>query len=152
MSPFLHTTLLLLHLLGAIVWIGGMFFAHYCLRPAAVESLEPPKRLPLMEATLRRFFRYVAASVLALLGTGFGLLLPVGIHQAPIGWHIMLVLGIVMALVFVYIWVALYPRLREHCAATAWPMAGQALNSIRRLVILNLALGLCTVVAAVSAR
>ncbi|MDH4284902.1 MAG: CopD family protein [Gallionellaceae bacterium] len=152
MSPLLHTTLLLLHLLGAIVWIGGMFFAHYCLRPAAVETLEPPKRLPLMEATLRRFFRYVAASVLALLGTGFALFLPVSIHRAPIGWHIMFALGIVMALVFMYIWVVLYPRLREHCATTAWPLAGQILNSIRRLVALNLVLGLCTVVAAVSAR
>ncbi len=152
MSPLLHTTLLLLHLLGAIVWIGGMFFAHYCLRPAAVETLDPPKRLPLMEATLRRFFRYVAVSVLILLGTGFALLLPVGFQQVPVGWHIMLVLGIVMALVFVYIWVVLYPRLREHCANAAWPLAGQVLNSIRRLVALNLVLGLCTVVAVVSVR
>lgn len=152
MSPLLHTTLLLLHLLGAIVWIGGMFFAHYCLRPAAVETLEPPKRLPLMEATLRRFFRYVAVSVLALLGTGFALLFPVGIQQAPIGWHIMLVLGIVMALVFAYIWAALYPRLREHCTNAAWPLAGQVLNSIRRLVVFNLVFGLSTVVAAASAR
>lgn len=152
MSPLLDTTLLLLHLLGAIVWVGGMFFAHFCLRPAAIEALAPPQRLPLMEATLRRFFRYVAASVLLLLGTGFALFLPVGFRQAPVGWHIMLTLGIAMALVFAYIWAALYPRLREHCANEAWPLAGQVLNSIRRLVALNLVLGLCTVVAAVSAR
>jgi uncharacterized membrane protein len=151
-SPLLHTTLLLLHLTGAIVWVGGMFFTHFCLRPAAVETLEPSKRLPLMEATLRRFFRYVAASVLLLLGTGFALLLPVGFQQAPVGWHIMLTLGVVMALVFAYIWAALYPRLREHCVNAAWPLAGQVLNSIRRLVAFNLVLGLCTVVAAVSVR
>jgi uncharacterized membrane protein len=64
----------------------------------------------------------------------------------------MLTLGIAMALVFAYIWVALYPRLREHCAHAAWPLAGQVLNGIRRLVALNLVLGLCTVVAAVSVR
>ena len=45
-----------LHLLGVVVWVGGMFFAHMALRPAATELLEPPQRLPLLQATLMRFF------------------------------------------------------------------------------------------------
>jgi uncharacterized membrane protein len=152
MSPLIHALVLLLHLLGAIVWVGGMFFAHFCLRPAAVETLEPPKRLPLLEATLRRFFRYVAASMLLLLASGFALFFRVGFQAAPIGWHVMLTLGIVMTLIFGYIWAIPYARLRARCAETAWPAAGQALNVIRRLVAINLALGVCTVLAAVSAR
>lgn len=64
----------------------------------------------------------------------------------------MLALGMVMAVVFAYIWIVLYPRLREHCADAAWPLAGSMLNGIRRLVAFNLVLGLCTIVAAVSAR
>jgi len=36
-----------LHILGAVIWVGGMFFAYMALRPAIVETLEPPFRLKL---------------------------------------------------------------------------------------------------------
>ena len=152
MSPTLHTLLILLHLLAAIVWVGGMFFAHFCLRPSAAELLAPPQRLPLLAATLGRFFRYVAVAVPVLLATGLALLLQVGFRQAPVGWHVMLTLGLLMSLVFAFIGLVLYPRLRAQCAAAAWPLAGVVMGQIRQLVALNLVLGLCTVVAAVLAR
>ena len=53
----LRQILLFVHLLGAIAWVGGMFFAYFCLRPAAMEVLDPPRRLPLWSATFARFFR-----------------------------------------------------------------------------------------------
>jgi uncharacterized membrane protein len=64
----------------------------------------------------------------------------------------MLALGLVMAAVFAYVYLALFPKLRDGCATSDWPAAAQALNGIRRLVALNLVLGICTVVAAISAR
>ena len=144
--------LILLHLLGAIAWIGGMFFAYFCLRPSAAELLEPPVRLTLWTAVFARFLRYAAISVVIILATGFTLIAQVGFGAAPVGWHVMLVLGLAMAAVFGHIYLALFPRLRQNCAASAWPAAGQVLNTIRRLVALNLVLGLCTVMAAISAR
>ena len=36
--------LLFIHVVDAILWVGGMFFAYFCLRPAAAETLDPPKR------------------------------------------------------------------------------------------------------------
>ena len=77
--------LILLHLAGAIGWLGGMFFAHFCLRPAALEVLDPPRRLPLMAATFARFLPYTAVAVLTLLVTGIVLLLEVGFRAAPVG-------------------------------------------------------------------
>ncbi|HLB30849.1 MAG TPA: CopD family protein [Gammaproteobacteria bacterium] len=148
----LRQTLILLHLLGAIAWIGGMFFAYFCLRPSAAELLEPPLRLKLWTAVFARFLRYAAISVAVILVTGFTLIAQIGFAAAPIGWHVMLVLGLAMAAVFGHIYLALFPRLRQNCAASAWPAAGQVLNTIRRLVALNLVLGLCTVIAAISAR
>ncbi len=148
----LRQVLILLHLLGAIAWIGGMFFAYFCLRPAAAELLEPPIRLTLWTATFARFLRYTAISVVVILATGFTLIAQVGFGAAPIGWHVMLALGLVMAAVFGHIYMALFPRLRKSCADSAWPAAGQVLNTIRRLVALNLVLGICTVIAAISAR
>jgi uncharacterized membrane protein len=64
----------------------------------------------------------------------------------------MLALGLAMAAVFAYVYLVLFPRLRAGCAAADWPAAAQALDGIRRLVVLNLFLGACTVLAAVSAR
>lgn len=148
----LRQLLILLHLLGAITWIGGMFFAYFCLRPAASEVLDPRQRLPLWVATFARFLRYTAIAVALILVTGFTLLGEVGFRHAPLGWHLMLALGLVMAALYLYVHLALYPKLRESCSASAWSVAAQVLNSIRRLVAFNLVLGLCTVAAAVSAR
>ena len=148
----LHQIFLFLHLVCAIAWIGGMFFAYFCLRPAAAEVLDPPKRLPLWAAAFSRFLPYVGIAVLLLIATGLGLLAPVGMARAPLGWHLMLTLGLVMSAVYAYIYWALFPRLRAQCTASAWPDAGQTLNRIRRLVALNLGLGVLVVAAAVSAR
>jgi uncharacterized membrane protein len=143
---------LLLHLLAGMAWIGGMFFAYFCLRPAAVEVLQPPQRLPLWTATFARFLPSIGVAVILLLTTGLAMLLQVGFRSAPAGWHVMLTLGLVMAALFVYVYAILFPKLRAHCAAAAWPAAGQTLNKIRQLVAVNLLLGVCTVLAAVSAR
>jgi uncharacterized membrane protein len=145
-------TLLLLHLLAAIAWVGGMFFAYFCLRPSAAEVLELAKRLPLWLATLERFLGYMTLAVLTVLASGLGMLWPVGLQAAPVGWHVMLILGVVMASVYAYIHARLLPKLRAGCRAADWPAAAQVLNGIRRLVALNLALGVATVAAAVSAR
>ena len=148
----LKQLLLLLHLLGAITWLGGMFFAYFCLRPAAAEVLKPPERLPLWSATFARFLPYMAVAVVIILATGLAMLLQVGFAAAPAGWHAMFALGLLMAAVFCYIYFSLFPALRVHCKAQAWPDAGQVLNRIRQMVALNLVLGLLVVVAAVSAR
>ena len=40
----LMASLVVLHLLAALVWVGGMFFAHTALRPTAASVLQPPER------------------------------------------------------------------------------------------------------------
>lgn len=152
MPPSLHAALLLLHLLGVTVWVGGMFFAHVALRPAAAALLAPPQRLPLLHGALGRFFRAVAVAVAAILGSGFALLAPVGLAGAPAGWHAMLGLGLVMTAVFVFIYARLYPRLGRAVQAQAWPEAGAVMGRIRALVLLNLGLGTLAIAAAAWAR
>lgn len=148
----LRQLLLFLHLVSAMAWLGGMFFAYFCLRPAAVEILDPPRRLPLWVATFARFLPYMSVAVVLLLGTGLAMMLTVGFAHAPAGWHVMLTLGLVMAAVFAYVYGVLFPKLRAGCAASTWPTAAQTLNRIRQLVALNLWLGVLVVAAAVSAR
>ncbi len=144
--------LLYLHLLAAFAWVGGMFFAYFCLRPAAAQVLAPPQRLPLWVATFARFMRFTAIAVAILLLTGFAMFFEVGFRLAPPGWHVMLALGLVMTAVFAFVHLTLYPKLRARCDTGDWPAAATTLNCIRRLVALNLALGVLVVAAAVSAR
>ena len=71
----LHATLLCLHLLAAALWAGGMAVMHFAVRPAAVQTLDPPLRLPFMTAALGRFFAWVSAAVVVLLVSGLAMLL-----------------------------------------------------------------------------
>ncbi len=147
-----RSVLLLIHLLAAMAWVGGMFFAHFCLRPAAVQTLAPPQRLPLMLATLTRFLRAMALAVPLVLLSGLALLMTVGFASAPWGWHAMLASGTLMAGIYAFVHLRLLPRVRAQCEAQAWPLAAQALDGIRRLVALNLALGVLTVAVALLGR
>lgn len=140
--------LLFLHLSGVVVWIGGMFFAHFCLRPVAALQLPPPQRLPLLAAVLGRFFTAVALSIVAILGSGFAGMAMTGFAQAPVHWHVMSGLGMLMAAVFGVIYFLHFTRLKAGVAVQDWPAAGAAMNRIRVLVATNLLLGAATIVVA----
>jgi uncharacterized membrane protein len=140
--------LVLVHLLAVIVWVGGMFFAHVCLRPVAAAQLSPPVRLPLLAGVMGRFFGAVGISLVLLWGSGLARFAQVG-SAAPPGWHVMMGLGLVMTLVFGVIVLRFYRAMVTAVADQRWPDAGKAMNSIRMLVLLNLSLGLVTVVVAV---
>ena len=140
--------LLLLHLSGVIVWVGGMFFAHFCLRPVAAAQLPPPQRLPLLAAVLGRFFVAVAVSIVAILASGFSIMGTTGFGQAPIHWHVMAGIGLAMAAIFGVIYFRHFPRLKAGVAAQDWPAAGAAMNRIRILVATNLLLGALTIAVA----
>jgi uncharacterized membrane protein len=137
----------LIHLLAVLIWVGGMFFAYVALRPAAVETLEPPQRLRLWDAVFRRFFQWVWVTVGALLASGLYMLyLFGGMAQVALYVHIMLVLGLVMMLIFGYVFFALYVPLSLNVANQRWKEAGELLGRIRKLIAVNLTLGLLIVI------
>jgi uncharacterized membrane protein len=134
---------LLLHVLSAIVWIGGMFLAYVCVRPAAAEVLEPPQRLRLWTGIFQRFFPWVWACVALLVLTGFAMMGQLG--KVPHYVMAMALIGLVMAAIFVYIVFAPFAQLKAAVAGQDWKSGGPALNRIRMLVGTNLALGLLIV-------
>lgn len=143
---------LLVHLLGAVVWIGGMFFAYFALRPAAV-ILDPPHRLPLWAATLERFFQWVWVTVALILGSGFYMLTAVAEHaRVPLSIHLMLYVGAIMAFIFAYVFFSPFPALKRAVAAQDWNAGAAALNGIRKAVAVNLALGLANLAVATVGR
>lgn len=68
-----YDSLKTLHLLSIVVWVGGMIFSHFFLRPA-VSSLEPAVRLTLMRDVLGRFFQTVFVASLLTLVSGVWML------------------------------------------------------------------------------
>ena len=143
----LHHLLLFIHLVGVIVWVGGMAFAHFCLRPAAL-PLPPAERLGLWSRVLGRFFTIVWVAVAAIVLSGFAMLLEVGFAQAPRSWHGMAAIGIVMAAVFASIWFGPWRALQQAVEEASWAQGAKAMNTIRQRVTLNLVLGALTVALA----
>jgi len=146
--------LLALHLLSAVVWVGGMFFAYMALRPAAAEQLEPPQRLKLWVGVFSRFFPFVWIAVVLLLSTGYMMTFTFyqGFEQAPKYIHIMNGLGIIMVLLYMHVFFAPYKRLKQAVANEDWPTGGKKLAQIRLLIAINLSLGLIVVIAASAGR
>ncbi len=141
------------HILAAVVWVGGMFFAHMALRPSAGE-LEAPIRLGLWRRTLRRFFAWVWAAIAALLLSGYAMVLfglggfaAVGLHI-----HLMQATGIAMVLLFLLLWFAPWAKFKRLLESGDVPGAGAQLNRIRQIVTVNLVLGLITVVLGATGR
>jgi len=150
----LTTSLLLfLHLIAVTFWVGGMAVMHFAVRPAAVATLEPPQRLPFMAAALSRFFVGVSIAVATALLSGLGLVMAAG-GFARVHWsvHGMFTVGLVMMALFLHIRFAPYARLRRAVAAREWPVAAAQLGSIRKLVAVNLMLGVGVYALAVVGR
>ncbi|MDO8279314.1 MAG: CopD family protein [Burkholderiaceae bacterium] len=139
----------LLHLAGAIVWLGGMTFMLVALRPAAHALLQPPQRLPLIAAVVARFFVAVWLSVAALLFSGLAMLLAAGMKGAPLGWHLMLGIGLLMFLVFGHLHFGPWRRMKLAVAAADWPEGGRRMGQVTLLVKLNFVLGWVAVAAVV---
>jgi uncharacterized membrane protein len=141
---------LVLHLLAAIAWVGGMLFAHMSLRPSAM-ALEPPLRLALWQRVFSRFFPLVWVCIVVLLVTGYGLT-SMGAGRGSHTVLTMMVIGWVMAALFAYLYFKPYAALRANLAAGNIPAAAAAQNRIRQIVMTNLILGLVTSTLGVLAR
>lgn len=141
-----------LHLLGVVIWVGGMFFAHMALRPA-VQSLAPPQRLPLLATVLTRFVGWVGVAIAAIVASGIALVILLGGMRA-VGWYVHAMIGLGLLMIALYGHLAAVPlkRLRAAVAAAEWERAGAAMAQARRLVAINLVLGLVTISVAVLGR
>jgi uncharacterized membrane protein len=145
-----------------------MFLMHFAVRPVAVAQLPPAQRLPLLTEILGRFFNWVIAAVLLVLVTGvamiFGIGAAAGAAEAGKGAfgegmrlahgsvHLMFAIGIVMSLIFAFIRLAPFRRLHGALASQQLPVAAAHLDLIRRLVAVNLVLGVLTIATATIGR
>ena len=141
------------HVVAAVIWVGGMFFALVVLRPST-GPLDPPTRLALWQRVFARFFPWVWGAVAVLLISGFAMVIWGFGGFAKIGTyvHVMMGLGIIMTLIYAHLYFAPWQRFRRAVAAGEWPAAAKNIDQIRQLVTINLVLGLITVVVGAAGR
>jgi len=145
--------LLLVHIICAVIWVGGMVFAHFMLRPASL-AFDPPVRLPLWRRVFERFFPTVWVLIVLLLATGFGMMFMAfgGFAGSALYIQIMMGIGIVMMLVYAHLYFVPWQRMRRALDAGDFPKAGAAMNQIRQIVTINMVLGLFVVAIAATGR
>lgn len=145
----------LLHLIAGIVWMGGMTFMLFALRPAALASLDAQPRALLMAEVWRRFYVLVLLSIALLFTTGTHLYtatfraakLATGQGGVPLGWNVMLVLGLAMMLIFGHIYFAGFKKYKRAVAAGQWPIAAKAAGLMHTMTLVNFTLGWLAILA-----
>jgi uncharacterized membrane protein len=144
---------LIVHVLAAVIWVGGMFFAYVVLRRATA-ALDLHLRLELWGQVFRQFFPWVWASVVALLLSGYGMVFLGlgGFRGAGVHVHVMQAIGLLMMVLFLHLYFAPWARLRRALAAGDDKMAARQLGQIRWMVATNLVLGLLTSAIGASGR
>jgi uncharacterized membrane protein len=150
----MYSTAIAFHLLSAVVWVGGMFFAYVVLRPTAGKLLDPPHRLPLWSEVFRRFFPWVWVAIILLLVTGNWMIFGFygGMKQSGLHIHIMNGIAWIMILLFIYLNLIPLKGLRASVAIQDWPAGAEHLAQIRRIFAINLSLGLTIVFIAGTGR
>jgi uncharacterized membrane protein len=121
-----------------------MFFAYVVLRPS-LAVLEPIQRIALHTQVFRRFFLVVWHAMPLSLLSGFGILFGLYGGPASVGWnvHLMMLLGLIMSAVFLLIVFGPYAQFRR---TTDRATAATCIDRIRKLIGVNLVLGIVTVV------
>jgi uncharacterized membrane protein len=145
--------LIALHVLAVVVWVGGMAFAYVVLRPSAA-TLDSETRLQLWHGVFRRFFTWVWTSIIVLLASGYGMIFLYfgGLAGAGLYIQVMQGIGIVMMLLFMHLYFVPWRRFTHAVARKHFAEAAKNLEQIRRIVAVNLVLGLITIVVGASGR
>jgi uncharacterized membrane protein len=141
-----------LHVLAVVAWVGGMAFALFVLRPG-LAALPPPQRVAVLARVFARFLPIVAAAIVVIVASGVAMLLQLPTLRGQ-GWglHMMIALGAVMIVIYLFLWWRLNPRLQAAAAAGDWPAGGRAAEAMRKGVQVNFVLGIIVIVAAIVGR
>jgi uncharacterized membrane protein len=134
-----------LHLLCGVLWVGGLFFAYMVLRPS-MAAIEAPQRMLLHTRIFKKFFLVVWHAMPLILISGFAMVgLRWNMATAPWQLNAMMGLGLLMSAVFLAIFFGPYRQFRR---TTDRNRMASSLDSIRKLIGVNMILGVITIIVA----
>lgn len=152
--PYTMIVALAIHIVAAVIWVGGMFFAYSILRPSMGTLEQAADRLRLWRAVFAKFFGIVIVEIVLLLGSGYWMIFMEfgGFAGAGIHIHIMNLTGLLMMALFAHLYFAEWLKFRRAVDAEDFPTAGARLNRIRIIVATNLGLGWITIIVGTTGR
>lgn len=138
-----------LHVLAAVIWVGGMFFGFLAVRPALAD-LDTKHRARIWVGIFRRFFPWVWGCIVVLLVSGIYMAFDSfdSLAHAPIFVDVMMGFGILMMLVFGHLFFGPYKRLKQAVATGDDALAVKSMAMIRVIMGVNLVLGIIVVLDA----
>lgn len=143
-----YAILVVLHLLFALIWVGGMFYA-VLIQHYAIQFLEAPKKIEYLVGALSRFFKWVWLSSIIVILSGWRLYMIIKAGGGDIQWHIhlMLSIGNIMFVIFVILYIFFFQKLKKAFLNKEFPIAAAILKKMRLIIITNLILGLTLVIS-----
>jgi len=144
----------LIHLLAAMIWVGGSIFIKIVLEPYA-KVMDPPEAAKLNSTIGKKFSMVAWISILLLLITGY-IKTPEGMYfetssEAGIALAIKHVLVLIVVVVGLLIGLVAVPRMRKAAPAKGAAPSGdfiKAQQQIRRLSVVTTILGVGIIVCA----
>lgn len=141
-----YTLMLFAHVLGTVIWVGGMVLLLWCVRPAADHVAEASQRTSVLAAVVQRFFVWAAIAIVLILASGLAMIFGGGgFRNAHASVHVMFAIGLVMMAIYLHARFAPLKRLRTAVAASDWSAASVQLAQLRLLMTINCALGILTI-------
>lgn len=146
--------ILFLHVLGGIVWIGGMIAIRLSVHPGLMEIKDDEERVRRTLAIVLRFFDLVIPFIIIILLTGLMISLGMGLSQTPLAKYVHIKEGIwtIMALVFVVIYTRAH-KARRAFANSDVAGAKKLLAPIARYLLpTNIVLGILALAVGITLR
>jgi uncharacterized membrane protein len=140
-----------LHIVAAIVLLGGLFFASVMFRPI-VRDLDIETASSLWQRMLSRVFAWGWGSLLLILATGIGMVFLKfgGFSGVPMIHRGNMIIGIPAILLFGYLFFGPWQRYRRTASRRDWNAAAKEIRRVRVVMAIILVLGLvASVVSAV---
>lgn len=139
------------HILAAIILIGGTFFIIVVLS-RGVAPLELATRMALWERTLSGFLMWVWISIAALFASGIAMAILGFGGLSALGSYVRLMaaLAVLITLIFAYLQFFPLKRFRRAIARDELTAASKDLGRVRLVLAVNLVLGIVTAVIGAS--
>ena len=136
-----------LHLIAAVIIVGG-WFAGYVTMRAMASQYDEPSVSRLWQVLLGTFFPWVWIAILVQVVTGYALLFSAydSLAAVPLNISLMQAIGWVTIALFVWMFFKPWREFNYNINVQNLPAAAANLNRIRKIILASLLLGLILVV------
>ena len=148
------TLIIFLHVLSAIIWIGGMIVIRFGIHYSMQEIDEPKIKLGRTLENLRRFFSMVIPSIIVLLITAIIMILALGFKETDLYKYVIAkeIIWSLMTVIFIYIYIK-RNKAQKAFDEGKFPVAKEHLTPLTTYLIpTNIILGLIALILGITLR